>query len=70
MVEFDEGFNLDDYILKLYNTSLKLKYDATFLYKSYIQPKKKIKKIKLVKNEDKSKDANTNINNHNENQKK
>ena len=70
MVEFDEGFNLDDYILKLYNTSLKLKYDATFLYKSYIQPKKKIKKIKLVKNEDKPKDANTNINNHNENQKK
>ena len=44
MVEFDEGFNLDDYILKLYNTSLKLKYDATFLYKSYIQPKKKKQK--------------------------
>ena len=44
MFEFDESFDIDEYILKLYNTSLKLKFDTSFLYKT--QKKKKIPKIK------------------------
>ena len=34
MIDFDESFDIDEYILKLYNTSLKLKYDSTFIYKN------------------------------------
>ena len=48
MNEFDESFNFDEYVLKLYNTSLKLRYDSYFLYKE--QKKKKIHKIKVSKN--------------------
>ena len=48
LVDFDEGFNVDEYILKLYNTSLKLRFDSTFLYKA--ETKKKIQKIKINKN--------------------
>lgn len=44
MFEFDESFDIDEYILKLYNTSLKLKIDPSSLYKT--QAKKKIPKIK------------------------
>ena len=44
MFEFDESFDIDEYILKLYNTSLKLKFDPSSLYKT--QAKKKIPKIK------------------------
>ena len=51
MVEFDEGFNIDEYILKLYNTSLKLRFDSTFIYKT--ETKKKIQKIKIKKDKDK-----------------
>ena len=44
MIEFDEGFIVDDYINKLYNTYLKLKYEPTFLYKEEMSKKKKNKK--------------------------
>jgi len=43
MIEFDEGFIVDEYINKLYNTYLKLKYEPTFLYKEEISKKKKNK---------------------------
>ena len=52
MVEFDESFDFDDYILKLYNTSLKLKFDSTFLNKG--QTRKKIQKIKINNNKNKT----------------
>ena len=47
MVEFDESFDFDDYILKLYNTSLKLKFDSTFLNKG--QTRKKIQSKNIFK---------------------
>ena len=43
MIEFDEGFVVDEYINKLYNTYLKLKYEPTFLYKEEMSKKKKNK---------------------------
>ena len=49
MVEFDEGFNFDEYLIKLYNTYLKLKFDPSFLYKDIIR-KKKIKKLENINN--------------------
>ena len=65
MIEFDEGFILDEYIIKLYNTHLKLKYDPTFLNKEEVIKKKKIKKIKNI-NKNKIKN-NNNRNNYNNN---
>ena len=50
MVEFDEGFTMDEYLIKLYNTYLKLKFDPSFLYKEEFTKKKKIKKIKSKNN--------------------
>ena len=64
MIEFDEGFILDEYILKLYNTYLKLKYDPSFLYKEEVVKKKKIKKIKSI-NKNKVKSNNYRNNNNN-----
>ena len=43
MIDFDEGFIVDEYINKLYNTYLKLKYEPTFLYKEDMSKKKKNK---------------------------
>ena len=43
MIEFDEGFIVDEYINKLFNTYLKLKYEPTFLYKEEMSKKKKNK---------------------------
>ena len=48
MYEFDEGFNMDEYLIKLYNTYLKLKFDPSFLYKEEFIKNKKIKKIKNI----------------------
>ena len=64
MVEFDEGFNMDEYLIKLYNTYLKLKFDPSFLYRDDITKKKKIKNIqkKDIKNNVKK---NNNITNNN-----
>ena len=42
MIEFDEGFILDEYILKLYNTYLIFNYVPSFLYKEEVVKKKKI----------------------------
>ena len=66
MIDFDEGFNFDNYIIKLYNTSLKLRFDSDFLYKD--KKKKKIHKIKVNKNKslsvqnNKNRKINLNIN--------
>lgn len=54
LIDFDESFNIDDYIRKLYNTTLKLKFDATFINKNKPN-KKKITKIKIKSPENKSK---------------
>ena len=62
LIDFDEKFVIDDYIIKLYNTSLKIKFDATFVYQD--RPKKKITKIKLKNQEIKNKSQNQ-INNKN-----
>ena len=48
MVEFDEGFNMDEYLIKLYNTYLKLKFDPSFLVKDELPKKKKVKKVKSI----------------------
>ena len=66
MIEFDEGFNMDEYLVKLYNTYLKLKFDATFLYKEEVVRKKKIKKIKSINNK-KNNNYKTNYRNNNNN---
>ena len=55
MVEFDEGFDMDEYVIKLYNTYLKLKFDPSFLYQDDLQKKKKIKKMKNIHNNEKKK---------------
>ena len=62
LIDFDEKFVIDDYIIKLYNTSLKIKFDATFVYQD--RPKKKITKIRLKNQEIKNKSQNQ-INNKN-----
>ena len=62
LVDFDEKFAIDDYIIKLYNTSLKIKFDATFVYQD--RPKKKITKIRLKNQGIKNKSQNQ-INNKN-----
>ena len=62
LIDFDEKFAIDDYIIKLYNTSLKIKFDATFVYQD--RPKKKITKIRLKNQEIKNKSQNQ-INNKN-----
>ena len=62
LIDFDEKFVIDDYIIKLYNTSLKIKFDATFVYQE--RPKKKITKIKIKNQEIKNKSQNQ-INNKN-----
>ena len=62
LIDFDEKFVIDDYIIKLYNTSLKIKFDATFVYQDW--PKKKITKIKIKNQEIKNKSQNQ-INNKN-----
>ena len=61
MIDFDESFDIDEYILKLYNTSLKLKYDSTFIYKNdknnhnkNNDTKKKIQKLKIKTNKNQS----------------
>jgi hypothetical protein len=61
MIDFDESFDIDEYILKLYNTSLKLKYDSTFIYKNdknnhnkNNDTKKKIQKLKITTNKNQS----------------
>ena len=54
LIDFDESFNIDDYIRKLYNTTLKLKFDATFINKNKPN-KKKITKIKIKSPENKNK---------------
>ena len=41
MKEFDEGFQFDDYIYKLYTTYLKLLFDPTFLNNQIIPKKRK-----------------------------
>ena len=61
MVEFDEGFNIDGYILQLYNTSLKLRFDSTFLNQN--QTKKKVQKTKINQNKTTSVNKNKNIKN-------
>ena len=48
MFEFDESFDMDEYLIKLYNTYLKLKFDPSFLYKNDLSKKKKIRKIKRI----------------------
>ena len=58
MFEFDESFDIDEYILKLYNTSIKLKFDPSFLYKNQI--KKKIIKNKSSDNKHKTFNADNN----------
>ena len=65
MVEFDEGFNMDEYLIKLYNTYLKLKFDPSFLYKDDITKKKKIKNIQKKDIKNNVKKNNNNINNNN-----
>ena len=52
IIDFDEKFNIDEYIIKLYNTSLKLKFDRTFVYRNRPK-KKKIAKIKIKNQENK-----------------
>ena len=61
MIDFDESFDIDEYILKLYNTSLKLKYDSTFIYKNdknnhnkNNDTKKKIQKLRVKTNKNQS----------------
>ena len=45
MREFNEGFEIDKYIFKLYITYIKLLFDPTFLYQHEDSKKRKIKKI-------------------------
>ena len=45
MREYNEGFEIDKYIFKLYITYLKLLFDPTFLYQHEDSKKRKIKKI-------------------------
>ena len=53
IIDFDEKFNIDEYIINLYNTSLKLKFDRTFMYRNRPK-KKKIAKIKIKNQENKN----------------
>ena len=68
MEEFDEGFNFDEYLIKLYNTYLKLKFDPSFLYKDIIK-KKKVKKIKVTNNIKNNSNNSNNIKNKKSNSK-
>ena len=54
MVGFDEGFNIDIYINKLYNTYLKLKFEPTFLYKEDINKRRKNRRAQSVENDKKN----------------
>ena len=66
MKEFDEGFQIDNFIFKLYTTYLKLKFDPTFLYHREKSKKRKIKKINHnFVNNDYTSRSNNNLNNKN-----
>ena len=50
MREYNEGFEIDKYIFKLYITYLKLLFDPTFLYHQEDNKKRKLKKIGNIPN--------------------
>jgi len=50
MKEFNEGFEIDKYIFKLYITYIKLLFDPTFLYHKQGHKKKNINKISNIPN--------------------